>query len=81
MSDPIASRVANRFAAREVNIPRIERVIESIEKAAKGMRFSLDKYKEDPGKYEPQLENVANHAHEIMTSARVALRSLGESEV
>lgn len=60
------------------NLPRLERIVASIEKEAKEMRYSLDKYKSDPAKYKPQLENVEHAAGIIESDLRVLRRTLGK---
>lgn len=79
--DPLAKRVVARSqaqAADEINVHRLERLIESVEKEAKQMRSSLDLYKRDPGKYRPQIDNLVQSATSIQSAMRVILRSVPE---
>jgi hypothetical protein len=72
----------NRTAAlpAEIPVPRLERIVDGIEREAKQMRFSLDQYKKDTGKYQPQLGNLARSAAEVRTMGGVILRALGEKD-
>lgn len=78
--DTLARRVADRFRAAEGqdNLPRLERVMASLESEVKQMRAALDKYKSDPAKYKPQLDNVAHGASIVGSDIRVLLRTLGK---
>ncbi len=64
-------------AAAEVNVGRLEKFVRNIEENLKSMRTAIEKYKKDPGKYAPQLENVGTDATRIYTSTRGILRTLG----
>jgi len=66
-----------KTAADKVNVGRLERQVDNIGEVAKSMKSAFDKYKKDPGKYAPQLENVGTDANSVYTSARVILRTLG----
>jgi hypothetical protein len=59
-------------------LPRLERIMDSLESETKQMASSLGQYKQDPAKYKPQLNNVAHSAHIMMTDLKVLLRTLGE---
>jgi hypothetical protein len=63
----------------EVNLPKLDRLLDSTEDEVKQMRSSLSKYKSDPGKYKPQLENFKNSAGSVFSAMKVMLRSLGET--
>ncbi len=60
------------------NLQRVERIIVSIERGAKELRSSFDKYKSDPAKFKPQLDNMAHDASVLGSDVRTLLRSLGE---
>ena len=81
MDTKIAKRVADKFAAQlpvDVNLQRVERVVDDISRQAKDMSLALDKYKKDPQKMKPQLENVIHTAYVISSDVRILLRTLGE---
>lgn len=60
----------------ELALLRIERHIDAIEKEVREMRHSLRVYKQDPGKYRPQLNNLAQAANVARRSAEHILRVL-----
>ncbi len=64
-------------SAGEIPIPRLNRVIDAIEKEAKNLSGSWETYKRDPQRYAPQLENVNYAAIQLGSHSRVILRSLG----
>lgn len=79
----VAARCASAITSAEVtdhNIPRLERIVHSLESEAKQMVSALEKYKSDPGKNKPQLDNVAHGAAIMASSIRVLLRTLGKDE-
>lgn len=81
--DPLSKRVAARFLVADAepgvitNLPRLERIVTSIEAEAEQMRHSFDKYKSDPMKYKPQLANVEHSAFIISSDIRTLVRTLG----
>jgi len=73
----IPPSIAGKKAAAKVNLSRVERNVNNIVEVAKSMKSALDKYKKDPGKMAPQLENVGTDANSVFTSAKGILRALG----
>lgn len=65
-------------AAADVNISRLDRVLDGIEDNLRSARDAVALYKKDPGKYAPQLGNVAQSLSSMATSTRVGLRTLGK---
>jgi len=65
--------------AGEVNVPKLDRLVESIEKEVKQMRTSLDLYTKDPGKYKPQLDNLANAASTVESTVGVIHRLIDKA--
>lgn len=63
--------------AADVNVGRLERMVDNTERQLKEMKAALAKYKSDPGKMEPQLKNLASAAKSIMTTAKMGLREMG----
>ena len=59
-----------------LNTSRLERLVTDIVHQAKEMESSLEKYKKDPGKNEPQIKNIKDAAHEITTNLKVLDRTL-----
>jgi hypothetical protein len=68
-----------KVAAGEVNVPKLDRLVESIEKEVKQMRTSLDLYTKDPGKYKPQLDNLANAASTVESTVGVIHRLIDKA--
>ena len=68
-----------KVAAGEVNVPKLDRLVESIEKEVKQMRTSLDLYTKDPGKYKPQLDNLANAASTVGSTVGVIHRLIDKA--
>jgi hypothetical protein len=62
----------------EVNVPKLEMMIESMQKDLSQMAKSLGQYKGDPQKYKPQLENVKTSAGRMLSGSKTILRALGE---
>lgn len=65
---------------KDINLPRLERIVASIEKEAKDMRVAFEKYKHEPERMKPQLQNMGHGAHILGNDVRVLLRTLGEEE-
>jgi len=64
-------------AEAKINIGRLERMVNNTEEQLKVMKHGLDLYKKDPGRYAPQLDNIANAAGSVMSTAKMGLRALG----
>jgi hypothetical protein len=71
-------RSGKSTATRDINIPRLTRLFDAIERELRQMRYSTDLYGQDPGRFLPQLENAANSAVQVQNAARSILRTLGE---
>jgi hypothetical protein len=73
--------LADRLGAApgEVNVAKLDKLLDSAEDEIKQMKSSLSKYKSDPGKYKPQLDNFKNSAGSVFSAMKVMLRSLGET--
>ena len=56
----VGSPMDDYSPARDLN-----NTLDAIEKGVKSLRFSVEKYMLDTGKYAPQLENVAQISHEV----------------
>lgn len=82
--DSLSGRVAARFLADrvatddDVNVQKLERLIDAMEKEVKQMNTSLGLYKKDPGKYKPQLDNLTNSASSVRSAVNVILRMFGD---
>lgn len=75
-------RMARELMAAEApNLaPRLDRLVASVEESAKNMRFSWDKYKSDPMKYKPQLENLEEFAVALRSTSGSLLRALESTD-
>jgi len=60
------------------NLNRVERILLSIERGSKELRSAFEKYKSDPAKYKPQLDNMASDVSVMASDCRTLLRTLGE---
>lgn len=70
----------NKFkSAADVNVSRLERMVSNTEMQLKEMRHSLELYKKDPGRNQPQLDNFAAAVDSLSSMARVTLRTLGKT--
>ncbi len=60
-------RMARQLMADDAtrDLPMLENTMAAVEKGVQSVRFSVDKYKSDPGKFAPQLENVAQLSHDV----------------
>jgi hypothetical protein len=70
-----------RWKTAALDVPdhaRLERIVSSLEHEVKDMRSALDKYKQDPAKYKPQLSNMEHGASIMSSDLRVLLRTLGK---
>jgi len=65
-------------ADSNLNVQRLTRVLDGIEKDVKEAKDALAKYKKDPGKYAPQADNLASNLSGIYSATRVGLRALGK---
>jgi hypothetical protein len=83
MMDTLAQKVAARFAAEvaegfDSRLPKLERIVESLESEVRQISISLAQYKQDSAKYKPQLKNVGYSAHIAASDLRALLHLLGE---
>ena len=62
----------------EVNIPKLEMMIDSMQKDLFQAAKSLEQYKGNPQKYKPQLDNVKTSAGRMLSGSKTILRALGE---
>lgn len=62
----------------EMKLHRVRRSLDSIGDSIKDAEFAFKKLSSDEKRYAPQKVNLATSLRQISTSARVALRSLGE---
>jgi len=62
----------------EMKLHRVRRSLDSIGDSLKDAEFAFGKLSSDERKYAPQRVNLATDLGRIITSAKVALRSLGE---
>jgi hypothetical protein len=60
--------------AGEVNVNRLDRMVVNTETQLKEMKHSLEMYKKDPGKYQPQLDNFKAAVRSVQTMAEATLR-------
>lgn len=86
--DPLAQRVASRFVAirkadsehhhelDDPRIPKIERLLGSVSREVRQMGISLEQFKHDPAKYQPQLKNLADAASTAVAGLTIILRTL-----
>ena len=58
-------KTVSKKVLADMNVMRLERLVDALETEAKQMRASLDLYKRDPAKYKPQLDNFTNSANTI----------------
>ena len=66
-------------ASEEINVPKLDKLLDGVEDDVKQMRSSLSKYKSDPRKYLPQMDNFSNSVGSVYMTMKVMLRSLGET--
>lgn len=71
-------KTASTVTAEGPDHARLERIVSSLEHEVKDIRSALDKYKQDPAKYKPQLSNIEHGASIIGSDVRVLLRTLGK---
>jgi len=64
--------------AADVNVGRLERMIDNTEAQLKEMKSALGLYKKDAGKYAKQLDNFASAVSSIQSTAKMAQRVLGK---
>lgn len=69
------------FAMGDLNlVGHLERMVDTTERQLKEMKHSLDLFKRDPQKYAPQATNFGQAVRQIMSTGRMALRTLGYKE-
>lgn len=74
-----ARRSANSTSARSLNasdINRIDRALAAAERELKQMNSSIGLYKRDPGRYQPQIENLASAAVGMRNAMNLLLRTV-----
>lgn len=64
-------------AAPTFDVRRLERLVAAIKHEADQMVSAVTKYKSDPGRMLPQLDNAVKSGIEIESSLRVFYRTLG----
>lgn len=55
----------------------LKRAVDSFKRQADALDSAFKKYQSNPGKYQPQLENVASAARQVYSVSRMLLRAMG----